>query len=402
MTRDFACLFQGQLVSHFGTQAFSVMALYWLSQLTGTPTAGAAFMALTMLPPIVLGPWLVRKASTMAPRSVLMRCEAVAAAAAAPVAVAMWLGAPAGVLVTMLLATTAALSTCNAILMPNLHAAIPLVVPRERLSQANSWVTVTQQLATVLGQGLGGALYAALGPAALCATTSIGFALSSTAASRMRGEAVSRARPDAAAAGPSFQLVRSNRELRDLTITSAIFNLLYAPWLILLPFHLAPQSALGPATYGIALAAYGSGNMLGALALKRLASKFRGGLLGWCLAGQGVSLSALGLAHGLPAICAVLVVMGAGMSLANILLTTRVQTSVEQQQIAPAMAIMRAGIYVATPLGLGAAALLRTAAGLEAGTVYLVLGCVLIASIAPRLKAIAERDPAAGQQAAEA
>ncbi|MFK4706095.1 DHA3 family macrolide efflux protein-like MFS transporter [Roseateles asaccharophilus] len=381
MHRDFWCLFQGQLLSHLGTQAFQVMAMYWLAQQTGSPTAGAAFLALGLLPPVLLGPWLAKLSGKFAPRSILVWCDTASAALAAPLALAMWLGAPGTTLVALLLVTVTLLSTVNAVLTPNLQATMPLLVEKPKLPQANGWILTTQQLAAVLGQGLGGMLYAITGPAALSAMTAVGFGASALWARGMRSAPVTQAASLQSKPKPVFSMLKTHKGLRRLTIASAVFNLLYAPWLVLLPFHLAPGGGLRPETFGLALASYGAGNLLGALVVKPLLQRVRGTLIGYGLVGQALVLMALGLSTNVVAICVVLVVMGCGVSLVAVQMLTRAQTCVPQADLAPALAVIRATAHIATPFGFGFAALSRSALGLSTGTVYLVLGGALLVSM---------------------
>lgn len=388
LPRDFWCLFQGQMVSQLGTQAFQVMALYWLARRTGTPGAGAAYLALGLLPPVLLGPRLARWAARFAPRRVLVGCDALSALLALPVVLALARGSGSLAVVALLLATVALLSSVNALLLPSLTAAVPLVVPRDRLAQANAWMFTTQQLAAVLGQGLGGALYALAGPAGLSAVTALGFALSAGWSARLRSASV-RVPPAAAAAMPrSLALLRRHPGLGRLTAVSALFNVLYAPWLVLLPFHLAPGGAPTPLVFGAVLACYGAGNLLGALLLRRLRLRAGARLLGAALLAQAAGLVLLGGVHGAAAIGAVLAALGVGIGLVNVQVVTRLQTCVPPQQVAPATAVMRASVHLATPLGFGAATLATSVLGLAPGRVYQACGLALALALWPQLGAL--------------
>ncbi len=389
MRRDFWCLFQGQLTSQLGTQAFQVMALYYLASRTGTPGAGAAYLALGLIPPVLLGPWLTAWATRWRPRSVLVACDLLCAALTLPMIAALAAGAPRVAVVEALLATTALMATVNALMMPSVHAAIVRLVEPAALPRANSFMVVTQQLAAVIGQGLGGVLYAFAGPVALCALTCAGFAGSAAWASRMRDPAVVDAVDVAAVRLPAFSLLKTHAAFRRLALVSALFNAFYAPWLVLLPFHLAQAGPLAAPAFGAALAAYGCGNIAGAFAMRRLMRHAGAALLGATLMFQAAGLCLLGAVHGLPAICAVLALLGAGIGVANTQSMTRAQRLVPMAMVAQATAVIRSTVQLATPLGFALVALAKTWLDAAPGTVYQACGVLLALALAPHLRTLA-------------
>ncbi len=388
MRRDFWCLFQGQLVSHLGTQAFQVMSLYYLAQQTGTPGAGAAYLALGLIPPVLLGPWLTAWSSRFSPRAVLVACDALSAALTLPMIAALGFGAPRPVVVAALLATVTLMATVNALMLPSIHAAVPRLVAPERLAHANSFIVTTQQLASVIGQGAGGLLYGFAGPIALCSVTCAGFLGSAAWGSRLRDPAVVDAPRAAPVRIPPFSLLRTHRAFRRLALTSALFNALYAPWLVLLPFHLAPTGPLAPQTFGMVLAAYGLGNIAGAFALRRLGARAGPSLLSRALVFQSLGLFALGAAHEPWLVAGVLALLGAGIGVANVQTLTRVQTLVPLDCVSQATAVLRSSVQVATPAGFVLVAITKTSLDFAPGTIYQVCGAALLVLLLPHLRAL--------------
>jgi DHA3 family macrolide efflux protein-like MFS transporter len=381
MPRDYWYLWQGQLVSQMGTQAFQVLALFWLASQTHQAGAGALFLTCSLLPPIFFGPALARWSAQFAPRRVLVSCDALASLLALPVLLALVLKMPIATVVIALLVSNAMLALVHALMMPTLHASVPMLVPKEKLPSANSWMFTTQQMASVMGQGLGGLVYALIGPAGLCLVHMAGFAMSGILSMRMKSPAVCQPPPPVAERGPApWSLLRTNIVLRNTTIVSAVFNLLYAPWIVLLPFHLSRTGTPDAKSLGMVLAGYGLGSLTGNLVLRRLLSAAGPRLLPCALTFQALALVGLGFTQGPMQTALALFAMGAGVGLVNVQLMTRIQTNVEDSQRAGAIAVIRASVYLAIPLGYGAVALAQYL-GTAPGKVYMACGAALLGAL---------------------
>lgn len=381
MPRDYWYLWQGQLVSQMGTQAFQVLALFWLASHTHHAGAGALFLSCSLLPPVLFGPFLARWGTRFAPRQVLMGCDALAAFLALPVLFALILKAPVTTVVAMLLLSNVLLALVHALMMPTLHASVPMLVPEERLAAANSWMLTTQQMASVVGQGVGGIVYGLAGPAGLCVSNMVGFALSGMLSSRMKSAAVC-ATPAVATPGPTpWSLLRTNETLRNMTVVSAVFNVLYAPWIVLLPFHLSSSGTPDVRSLGVVLAGFGLGNLTGNLVLRRLLRAAGSKLLLGAMVYESLALMGLGLTHGPLQTALALFAMGAGVGVVNVQMMTRIQTNVPAEQRAGAIAVIRASAYVAVPLGFGGVALAQHSFGATPGQVYLACGLALFGAL---------------------
>jgi len=381
--RDFWTLWQGQLVSQMGTQAFQVLALFWLAKNTGSASAGAAFLALSLIPPVLFGPALARWGRKFAPRTVMVSCDAVASCLALPVLLALVMQAPTQVVVAMLLMANGMLALVHALMMPTLHSSVPLLVPKEQLLKANGWMITTQQIASVLGQGLGGVAYGFIGPAGLCMANMLGFALSGMWASRLQAPAARETPVQVSAAPRAWAMLRANGPLRRLATVSAVFNVLYAPWIVLLPFHLMESGQGSPATMGWVLAGCGAGSLMGNLLLQRLSKLGGSAQLPLALGFQALCLMTLGCTHGAVQTAAVLFVMGAGIGFVNVQLMTRMQNAVAPADRSQAIAVVRSTVHIATPLGYGFVAFAQHSLQVSPGTVYGLSGLLLLLALLP-------------------
>lgn len=381
MPRDFWYLWQGQLVSQVGTQAFQVLALFWLASHTEHAGAGALFLTLSLLPPVLLGPYLARWAARFSPKRVMVACDIASSMLALPVLAAVVLGAPAPVVVTMLLVSNTLLALTHALMLPTVHAAVPALVDGRALHAANGWMQTTQQVATVVGQGFGGIVYAFVGPAGLCLANMAGFAISGALTSRLSSAGACDTPTPTATQGAPWSLLRSNPALCRLTLVSAVFNVLYAPWLVLLPFHISAGGKLDAGTLGLVLASYGMGSLCGNLTLTRLLKRLGTNSLWWALSAMALALVVLGHATGAFQIAAVLFFMGIGIGLVNVQIMTRLQLSVESDIRAGAIAVMRSSVHLATPLGYGIVAVAQHSLAATPSAIFIACGLALLGAL---------------------
>jgi predicted MFS family arabinose efflux permease len=377
--RDFWYLWQGQMVSQVGTQAFQVLALFWMASHTHHASAGALFLTLSLLPPVFLGPYLARWGARFPPRTVMVACDLSASVLALPVLVAIVVDAAVPVVLSMMLISNTLLAVARALMMPTVQATVPGLVDGRSLQSANGWMQTTQQVSSVVGQGVGGLVYALVGPAGLCLANMAGFAMSGAMASRLRSPVVCSTVPPSERPAASWGLLRSNDALRGLSIVSAVFNVLYAPWLVLLPFHLSALKAPGAIAMGLVLASYGAGNLCGNLGLARMQTQPR--LLWKAMVGMALALAALGRTGGAGQTAAVLFAMGAGIGFVNVQIMTRVQLSVDAHCRAEAIAVMRSSVNAATPLGYGIVALAQHTLALTSATILTGCGITLLAAL---------------------
>jgi MFS transporter, DHA3 family, macrolide efflux protein len=387
MPKDFWRLWQGSLVSHLGTQAFNVMALYWLAQHTGGAGAGAAFLALTLLPPALFGPSLVRWAQQWSPKRILVVSDLFSAVLTVPLVIGCLGGLSDSVVLMLLLSSAAMLALVNALAMPSLHAAVPALVPEERLATANGWMMATPQLASVAGQAVGGLVYALLGPALLCIGNFVSFLGSAAMAARIETFALRKPAPAAASTSSGWMLLSKYPAMRELAWLSGLFNAFYAPWLVLLPFQLKEVAGTQAAGFGLALSVYAMGNVTGAALARRLLQAAGPKMLRYAFTAQACSLVLLGLASSLWQILGVLVCMGAGIGLANVLSMTRAQQLAPPGERAMTVAVLRSTVYLATPIGYGIVAVAQQWLHIPPATLYLASGGLLALVMVPYLMA---------------
>lgn len=270
LNRDFLLLWQGQLVSQVGSQAFVVAVMYWTMQATGSATLMALLMIGSTLPAIVLGPFAGAVADRHSRKAIILVGDAARGLLMLGIA---WLTAanadrPQLVIGALFVASLAG-GTIGAVFNPAITAAIVDVVPRARLASANSIAQLSTHGASVAGLALGGILYRQLGAPLLFLIDGVSFLISAASeafvklpAPAPRHEPIRIASYLAdARAGSSF--LWNDAGLRTLVLAATVLNFTFAPLFVLLPFFVRDNLHAGPAWYGLLLAALSAGSLSG-------------------------------------------------------------------------------------------------------------------------------------------
>ena len=154
--RNFLLLWQGQVVSQLGNQAFSLATAFWIMEATGSASLMGLLLATTALPAVLLSPLGGAVADRLSRIRILIACDLVSGLAIAAMALAMLSGRlPALVLVGMLFGVALLSGVMNAFFQPAFSAIVPDLVPADRLLSANSLYMFSFQALQLVGQGVG-------------------------------------------------------------------------------------------------------------------------------------------------------------------------------------------------------------------------------------------------------
>ena len=266
--RDFTLLWTSQVASAVGTRITSVAYPLLVLALTGSPALAGLVVSAQTLPFLLLylpgGAWIDRWNR----KRTMLLCEFGRAVALGSVAVTAAVGGIDAVTVAQL-AAVAFVEGCLFVLFDLAEgAALPRLVHADQVPTAVAYHQGRVQGADLVGQPLGGALFA-VAPALPFAIDAVTYLVSGGAVaairSRLQGEpAADRARlRTEIAAGLRF--VWRSRFLRESVALVGGINLVFNALFLVLIVR-AQDLGASPAAVGLMLGAYGVGGLLGALA----------------------------------------------------------------------------------------------------------------------------------------
>ncbi|MCC9308002.1 MFS transporter [Kitasatospora sp. RB6PN24] len=313
-------------------------------------------------------------ADRLGSRRVMLTADAVRVVSQSGFALALLTGyRPLG----LLLALAAVGGVGEAVFTPALNALIPRLAPAEQLAQANATITLVRSTANVAGPALAGLLTAWAGPGVVLAADAGSFAVSLLALSRV---VVALPPPAGHRPGLLAELrdgwgeFRSHNWLWTTCLQACFFNLLlWAPFLVLGPAD-TEQHLGGARAWGVVLACFGGGSVLGSLLL--LGRDPRRPVLVSTITGLGYVLPSAALAcrAALTWVCAAALLAGIASAVGGSLSTLAWQRLIPRELQARVSAYGYLGAFALGPVGLAlagpAAALLGTGTVLAAGAVF--------------------------------
>ena len=157
--KNYLLLWQGQFVSKMGTALFSIATMLWIVETTGSEAIAGFLMASGGIVAMLLGPFSGTFADRHSRKRIIMTTDILNGIVVTTFALAT-LSMPdrLPLLITLLFIT----SICNALLIsffsPAISAALPDIVPSEKLPVANSMGQLSTRISGLFGMGLGGVL----------------------------------------------------------------------------------------------------------------------------------------------------------------------------------------------------------------------------------------------------
>lgn len=275
--RGFFLLWQGQTISQFGNLAFSFAMMLWLKDATGSASLMGFMMFASLLPGILLGPFGGTFADRHSRIRIALVCDLLSGAAVLGLAFAMFdprvrALEPGAVrfVIGLLFSVSVVTGILRAFFTPALSAAIPDLVPRDKIPAANSLNQFSVQGSTLIGQAIGGLLYQTLGAPLLFLIDGVSFLYAAVCAAFIK---LPPRAPKPASEHPfrhflketadGFRYLWSQPGLRDFIAMASFVNFFGMPIAVLLPFYVELYLKADDKWYGFLTAVIGAGTVAG-------------------------------------------------------------------------------------------------------------------------------------------
>ena len=165
-TKNFGLLFSGQVISQIGDSMNKVALLWFVYELTGSAFKMTVIGLLQTIPPLVFGPLIGVYLDRMKKKPVMIWVDLIRTGLVmlVPLLYAMEL-----LTLERLYILVFVTSVVSTVFGPALASAVPLLVPRARLTSANALIQGTNNIGLLIGPAIGGMSIALIGaPNVLC------------------------------------------------------------------------------------------------------------------------------------------------------------------------------------------------------------------------------------------
>jgi DHA3 family macrolide efflux protein-like MFS transporter len=331
--RPFFLIWVAQLVSQSGDYIFEVALLWLVLQLTGSPFAVAIVVTGTILPAVLLGPFLGVYVDRWDRRRTLIATnvvQGVVIAALSGLVIAGQASLPGIFLIVLMLGSG------TTVVRVATNAFVPSVVPIRDLPPANGLLSVSGSMNQIVGFSIGGVFVALFGvtvPIEYDAITFFVAALLLLSIRLPRAAAEPAGTPTPAnfraEFAEGFAFLRGNRFMVEIIAIGIVVNFFGNGIFALFAPYAAFVLHGGAATYGFLAAFVAGGAVVGAGAMGRIDTRrtagrylFVGGIA------IGAVILGIGLVHTLPLALPLMLGLGLTISITNIPMQVVLQAKV--------------------------------------------------------------------------
>jgi len=337
LNKNFVLLWQGQLVSQLGSQAYMVAMMFWIKHQTDSASIMGLLMMFSALPAVILSPLAGTIVDRHSRKWIIVICDLLSGVFILALALLIFFN-PDGkqlIIVTLFFVGVIA-SIISAFFRPAISASIPDIVPTDRLMTANSMNSFSMQISAFLGQGSGGVLFRLLGAPVLFLIDAISYFFSAVSEMFITIPQVIKIDEESNKKllvafkediKEGFHFIWKNKGMRNLFIAAAALNFFFTPIMILLPFYVEDFLHKRADWFGFLVAGFGAGAMIGYLissALK-VSGVRRSRSVSLALVAMSICFGSLGLIRHAPLALGLVFLIGIMSGYLNINIATILQ-----------------------------------------------------------------------------
>jgi MFS family permease len=271
--KNFTLLWQGQMVSLFGAQAYSIAMMFWIKHQTGSATLMGLVMMISQIPAVVLGPISGVFVDRYSRWKIIVESDLIRGIVTITLASLVFLCPDEHRMIIVALFTVGLISsTIAAFFNPAITASIPELVPSEKLATANSMHAFSYQASNTVGMGIGGVLFRIMGASTLFFIDGITYIFSAISEMFIK---IPQTFPDEKTDTKStlsrllddikegFLFIWQNKGMRHLFFTFTLISFFLVPGMVLTPFFVEDYLMAASDWYGFITGGIGLGSIVG-------------------------------------------------------------------------------------------------------------------------------------------
>jgi len=273
LNKNIILLWQGQLISQLGMQAYSIAMMFWLMENTGSSLLMSLMLTLSILPSVLFGPLAGVIADQISRKKIIIVTDFIRGVAVLVLSLMIFSEYGSQFFIIILFATVSVINGISkAFFQPAVDAFIPELVTTEQLSKTVAIFQSSTQCTTIVGQAMGGILYRTLGAPILLLFDSISYFISAFSECfikydfkerKSRSGISDKYKQHKTDLIDGLRYVKSCKGMLQTMIFASSVNFFIAPIMLLLPFYVTQQLLEEAQWYGFLLAAMALGSIFG-------------------------------------------------------------------------------------------------------------------------------------------
>jgi len=390
MNKNFFLLWQGQLVSMIGIQAFEIAMMFWIKHATGSATLVGLILMVSSLPAVILGPIGGTFADRYSRRLIIVFSDLFNGIAVIALAVFIFIYPDSTeFIIVWLFVVSVFVQIMGSFFRPAISAAIPDLVPEDRIEGANSLNQSSMRVSLFIGQGLGGVLFRLFGAPLLFLFDGITYLFSAVSESFIK---IPQEIPEKSGklkdifedfkkdTIEGFSYVWKRAGMRNLFIAIAFLNFFLYPVLILMPFYVEDFLNVGADWYGFLYAAFSVGALLGYLiaGTVKIKGKVRSTVLITVLILMSVKWGLLGIILIPYGALVLMFLMGIMLGIYSIIVNTILQVSTPTEIRGRVFGLLHTVAIGISPIAMGLAGVVADMTGQNIPAIFITCGGVLV------------------------
>jgi len=385
---NFLLFWKGQIVSSVGSQIYYMAMILWITEATDSASLLGLMGMVAGIPTIVLSTIGGTVADRYSRKKIMLIGDVVNAVVVLILAYLFYTSSSS---ISMLVAFVMGISFISSIVasffIPAASAALPDLVPEDKLTAANSFRQSAFQVATIAGWTLSSFLYVYLGIFVLILFNGVTFIVGAVTKYFVTIPQVKLSeRPEYKESKflnelkEGLKYVWNRKGLRKIVLASIFINFFAIPVAILLPFYVKDHLSIGSHWLPIFMSCSMGGSMLGLLlaGILKLDSSKKSIAIVTAMMINGCLIFVLGFNQYTVGAIAILVFSGASTGFIQVHIQTIMQLSTAQEIRGRVFGFISTITGALTPLGMGLSGFVGDLTNKNFALIYGVSGLILI------------------------
>lgn len=360
---NFMWFWQGQIVSSIGSQIYYMAMIIWITEVTDSASLLGLMGMIAGIPTILFSVIGGTVADRYSRKKILLFCDVFNAILLFVLSYIFYsYDETTSVLVSSVMAVAFLSGIIASFFIPAGSAAIPDLVPHDKLTGANSFRQSANQIATILGWTVSSFLYVYLGIIILSLFNAVTFVYGAFTKYLVHIPTTKRKKSDSKGIQifkndlkEGLIFVWNNKGLRKIVFASVLINFFAIPVLILMPFYVKDQLLISNHWLPILLSIDVGGTMLGVILAGAVKLKSNQKVIAIYLAMliNAVFVFILGINSTLIGAIVSIIFIGVGAGFIQVHIQTLMQITTNQQIRGRVFGLISTVTGALTPIGMG-------------------------------------------------